>query len=111
MLQDEADAAASAVAKAKEELEEKERAQKEKAAAFEAAVAASPADDLRREDLESIGVLGAGTFGMVSLVKHGAGVYALKQLSKAHIVDSENQESVMREKEVCGILSRSSPLC
>ena len=54
------------------------------------------------EDLEEIGLLGAGTFGSVSLVKYSGKFQALKALSKAHIVDTENEDSVMREKEVAG---------
>ena len=35
-------------------------------------------------------------------------MYALKQLSKAHVLDSENGENVMREKEVMCMVSHWS---
>ena len=37
-------------------------------------------------DLKRVAVLGCGAFGCVTLVRHGARNYALKTISKAHIV-------------------------
>ena len=38
------------------------------------------------EELEKVSILGAGAFGQVTLVKRRGQYYALKVLSKAHIV-------------------------
>jgi len=59
------------------------------------------ASEITLESLTTIGILGIGAFGSVSLVKSKAGdIFALKKLSKAHIIDTENEENVMREKQV-----------
>ena len=90
-------AAAEALAK-----EEAARVLKEEAAAAAAALVPD-SSEIGLAELEHLGLLGAGTFGAVSLVKHSSSscIFALKRLSKAHIVDSENEESVTREKQVC----------
>jgi CRP-like cAMP-binding protein len=52
------------------------------------------------EDLKKLAILGAGTFGRVSLVQHrsSGAVYALKAMSKSHIVQNKQQRNVMQEK-------------
>ncbi|KAK9817313.1 hypothetical protein WJX72_012521 [[Myrmecia] bisecta] len=51
-------------------------------------------------DLQKVAVLGAGAFGMVTLVKHRSTYFALKTLGKEQIVKMGLQEHVKREKEV-----------
>lgn len=57
---------------------------------------------IKREDLELVGVLGRGSFGLVQLMKHKkTGVtYALKQISKSQVVQLGQQEHVLSEKNV-----------
>jgi protein kinase A len=54
------------------------------------------------KDLKPLAVLGAGTFGRVSLVQHTKTkeVYALKALIKAEIVMHKQQSNVVQEKNV-----------
>jgi cGMP-dependent protein kinase len=58
--------------------------------------------DVKREDLETIGTLGKGSFGHVTLVKDNAKnkTYALKAVSKAQIVQTGQQGHIMSEKRV-----------
>lgn len=52
-------------------------------------------------DLRVIGTLGKGTFGHVQLVEDKVGnTYALKSISKAHIVKHNQQEHIVSEKKV-----------
>ncbi|KAL3161002.1 cGMP-dependent protein kinase [Trebouxia sp. C0009 RCD-2024] len=55
---------------------------------------------IQLRDLKKISALGAGAFGQVFLVKHGAKYYALKCLSKALVIETGLQEHVRREKEI-----------
>jgi len=57
---------------------------------------------IQRENLDTLGLLGCGGFGVVELVKHrdSGETYALKGLSKGYVVQSEMQESVMNEKNI-----------
>lgn len=43
---------------------------------------------IQLRDLKKISALGAGAFGQVFLVKHGAKYYALKCLSKALVIET-----------------------
>jgi len=53
------------------------------------------------KDLKKLGLLGCGGFGAVELVQHkGANTYALKSLSKGHVVKCRMQDSVMAEKTI-----------
>lgn len=54
------------------------------------------------KDLTSVGVLGTGAFGLVELMEdvRSGETYALKTLSKGHIVKSGLQEGVMNEKNI-----------
>lgn len=58
--------------------------------------------DIQFKDLQTLTVLGAGTFGRVSLVQHKTTkeVYALKALIKAEIVMHKQQSNVVQEKNV-----------
>jgi len=58
--------------------------------------------EYNREQLEPIGLLGNGGFGSVSLVKcHATGkTFALKTLSKGHIIQQVQDKSVMNEKGI-----------
>jgi len=58
--------------------------------------------EYRKDQLEPIGLLGTGGFGVVSLVKcHVTGhTFALKALSKGHIVAQKQELSVMNEKGI-----------
>jgi cGMP-dependent protein kinase len=57
---------------------------------------------LKFEDLKTLAVLGAGTFGRVTLVQDAASkkVYALKTLLKSEIVQHKQQANVLNEKNV-----------
>ena len=43
---------------------------------------------LSLDDFEKVAVLGAGAFGQVLLVKRGANYFALKVLSKQHLLQT-----------------------
>jgi serine/threonine protein kinase len=55
-----------------------------------------------REDLDHLGYLGAGGFGYVSLEQHKAkgDYYALKALSKGHLIENGMAQSAVAEKEI-----------
>lgn len=53
---------------------------------------------LKASDLQHVAILGAGAFGRVSLVKYEGKCYALKALSKAHVVQSGLSTHIKREK-------------
>ncbi|KAI7838861.1 hypothetical protein COHA_007362 [Chlorella ohadii] len=55
---------------------------------------------LKLEDLKHVACLGAGAFGKVTLVQYDGKYYALKALSKAHVVQTGLQEHIKREKAV-----------
>jgi cGMP-dependent protein kinase len=57
---------------------------------------------IHRDDLEELGLLGCGGFGAVTLVQHRVtkATYALKALSKGHVVKCGMQSSVRNEKEI-----------
>eukprot|EP00928_Gymnodinium_smaydae_P001122 TRINITY_DN10408_c0_g1_i2.p1 TRINITY_DN10408_c0_g1~~TRINITY_DN10408_c0_g1_i2.p1 ORF type:complete len:447 (-),score=50.92 TRINITY_DN10408_c0_g1_i2:344-1684(-) len=57
---------------------------------------------IKRKDLKSIGLLGCGGFGAVELVEHvpTEETYALKSLSKGHIVQCRLKHAVIQEKDI-----------
>jgi cGMP-dependent protein kinase len=57
---------------------------------------------IARTDLDPIGLLGCGGFGAVELVEHieTRETFALKKLSKGHIVAQGMQQSVINEKSI-----------
>ncbi|KAL0050057.1 hypothetical protein WJX82_003639 [Trebouxia sp. C0006] len=55
---------------------------------------------IQLKELKKIALLGAGAFGQVFLVKHNTKYYALKCLSKAHVLETGLQAHVKREKEI-----------
>jgi len=57
---------------------------------------------IRFEDLVHVAVLGRGSFGHVTLVKHRVTTkpYALKAVSKAQIVETSQEEHIMNEKKI-----------
>jgi CRP-like cAMP-binding protein len=59
-------------------------------------------EQIHFQDLKRLAILGAGTFGRVSLVQHATtgAVYALKAMSKAHIVQNKQQRNVLQEKRL-----------
>jgi len=59
-------------------------------------------DTIYRKDLQRVGLLGCGGFGVVELVEHTetGNLYALKSLSKGYIVKAEMQSNVMAEKQL-----------
>ncbi|KDO22112.1 AGC/PKG protein kinase [Saprolegnia parasitica CBS 223.65] len=63
-----------------------------------------PLSYLDLEDLVHIGVLGEGSFGRVTMVQafHEAEEYllALKCVSKAHVIECQQQEHIMRERMI-----------
>lgn len=58
--------------------------------------------DIPFEELKRVAVLGAGTFGRVTLVQHTktGQTYALKALHKSEIVQHKQQANVMNEKNI-----------
>ena len=75
------------------------------------------ASDLKLSDLKTVGLLGEGAFGRVSLVKNktdttiGQGqTYALKAMAKSMIVDNGLEEHTVNEKEVMEALNHSTIL-
>lgn len=56
--------------------------------------------ELNLSELEHLAILGAGGFGRVTLVRYHGSTYALKQMSKGHIVDNKLVAHVHREKKV-----------
>lgn len=61
-----------------------------------------PKEKIQRKDLRKLGLLGCGGFGAVDLVEHlkTKETYALKSLSKGHVVKCRMQASVMQEKTI-----------
>jgi len=57
---------------------------------------------IARTDLDPIGLLGCGGFGAVELVEHSETqeTFALKKLSKGHILQQGMQQSVINEKSI-----------
>ncbi len=51
------------------------------------------------DDLTHVAVLGAGAFGRVTLVRYDGRTYALKAMSKAHVVRTGLTEHVKRERD------------
>jgi serine/threonine protein kinase len=56
-------------------------------------------------DLQTLATLGVGAFGRVTLVKHRQALYALKAISKSHVVACNMLRHIHREKEVMKVLS------
>jgi cGMP-dependent protein kinase len=69
-------------------------------------ILASTNPDIRFDDLEIIGFLGKGGYGYVELVKHKrtAMTYALKTLSRAHVVRTRSQNNVLNEKNMLALM-------
>uniref|UniRef100_A0A7S2R3M6 cGMP-dependent protein kinase n=1 Tax=Rhizochromulina marina TaxID=1034831 RepID=A0A7S2R3M6_9STRA len=67
-----------------------------------AELAAAVRRDIPFNELKRVAVLGAGTFGRVTLVQHAKSghVYALKALHKSEIVQHKQQANVMNEKNI-----------
>jgi serine/threonine protein kinase len=63
-------------------------------------------EKIKRDELEIVGTLGRGSFGLVQLVKHkkNGKTFALKQISKSQVVELGQQEHVMSEKNVMSSL-------
>lgn len=57
---------------------------------------------IRFEDLKHVGNLGQGAFGTVTLVRHTKTqvTYALKAVSKAQIVETQQEQHILNEKKV-----------
>lgn len=66
-----------------------------------------------REQLEHIGLLGRGAFGFVSLERDAATgqLYALKAMSKAHIVKERLKDAVANEKICLDLLQSPFIVC
>lgn len=66
------------------------------------AVATMKRGNIKKKDLQRLGLLGCGGFGAVELVEHvpTGNTYALKALSKGYLIKSGMQQSVMNEKQV-----------
>ena len=63
-------------------------------------------------DFEEISVLGVGSFGKVKLVKVKGSdhqTYALKEVRKRRVIETGQEEHIVNERRVMGILS--SPFC
>ncbi|KOC60008.1 cGMP-dependent protein kinase, isozyme 2 forms cD5/T2 [Habropoda laboriosa] len=61
--------------------------------------------DLRLQDLRPLATLGVGGFGRVELVQiagDGTRSFALKQMKKAQIVETRQQQHIMSEKRIMG---------
>ncbi|XP_076765370.1 cGMP-dependent protein kinase for isoform X3 [Xylocopa sonorina] len=61
--------------------------------------------DLRLQDLRPLATLGVGGFGRVELVQiagDGSRSFALKQMKKAQIVETRQQQHIMSEKRIMG---------
>ncbi|OXU24925.1 cGMP-dependent protein kinase, isozyme 2 forms cD4/T1/T3A/T3B isoform X2 [Nasonia vitripennis] len=61
--------------------------------------------DLRLQDLRSLATLGVGGFGRVELVQiagDNSRSFALKQMKKAQIVETRQQQHIMSEKRIMG---------
>lgn len=58
--------------------------------------------DIRMTELKTLGLLGTGGFGMVTLVKrqNTSETFALKQMAKAYVVKCKMQKSIMHEKNI-----------
>jgi cGMP-dependent protein kinase len=62
-------------------------------------VAVHKAITAKLEELKTIGFLGVGSFGKVSLVEYGGETFALKEIGKAQIVSRGLVDHVWREKQ------------
>ena len=58
------------------------------------------------DELRHIAILGVGSFGVVSLVKHDGTkkAYALKEVQKSKVVETGQEEHIINEKRVMAIL-------
>jgi cGMP-dependent protein kinase len=92
------DKAAEAEAVAAQELKDKE----EKAATTTTAAVTPASTKITREELQLVGLLGRGSFGLVQLMKHKTTkqTFALKQVCKSQVVQLGQQEHVISEKNV-----------
>jgi len=75
----------------------------------EALQKASLRTDIQFNELKELAILGAGTFGRVTLVKYRktGQVYALKAMIKSEIIRSQQQKNVVNEKNI--MLSMNHP--
>merc|ERR1712232_190742 len=62
---------------------------------------------IKFNELKTVGILGSGAFGVVELKQHKKTkeYYAMKVLSKGHIVMNGNQAQVVQEKDVMIVLN------
>jgi serine/threonine protein kinase len=72
-------------------------------------------DDIDMKDLETLGTLGKGSFGHVTLVKWKKSpdgeTFALKAVSKAQIVETGQQGHIMSEKKVMSTMKHPFLVC
>lgn len=65
---------------------------------------------IQLKDLVTVGTLGAGGFGRVELVRHRDNrIFALKMISKAHIIENGQEDHVLSERNT--MLSLNSAFC
>eukprot|EP00949_MAST-11_sp_MAST-11-sp1_P000071 g71.t1 len=59
---------------------------------------------IKASELNGIRILGKGSYGLVTLVRHEVTgmAYALKQLTKKHIIEKEQEEHVVNERVLLG---------
>lgn len=80
-----------------------EQALRETAAGYDATVIVSKiTKTLILGDFEEIALLGAGAFGRVTLVRYDGKYYALKALSKSHVIQSGLANHIKRERALMG---------
>ena len=68
------------------------------------------ASDATLLDFAPIALIGSGAFASVGLVQHKAsgGVYVLKKMNRAHLVQSNMQKQIVRERVLLGYLHHPS---
>ena len=72
---------------------------RQQTAAYDSTITAQKiTQQLKASDLQYVAVLGAGAFGHVTLVRYQSRAYALKALSKGHVVQSGLSTHIKREK-------------
>eukprot|EP00937_MAST-01D_sp_MAST-1D-sp2_P001225 g1225.t1 len=56
--------------------------------------------DIPIDSMATVGKLGEGTFGRVTLTKHGSEYFALKCMAKSHIIENEQEQHVVDERRI-----------